>query len=175
MSYSLKPVFIYLSQLKQNNDRTWFNTHKKDYENAHKIMIDFVDNLIDEMRKHDNIETISGKKSLFRIYRDVRFSKNKLPYKTSWNGSLKRATLALRGGYYYHVEPGNTYIAGGFFGPNPDDLKHIRKQIAQDDGFLRNILNSNEIRSFFGDLNGEQVKTLDKPMRTESGRGKVGS
>lgn len=162
MIESLKPVFDFLQELKLNNDRNWFNDHKKQYEKAHEHMIIFADALLEEMRKHDNIETVSGKRSLYRIYRDVRFSKNKLPYKTSWSGSFKRATMALRGGYYYHLEPGNTFIAGGFFGPNPNDLKHIRKQIEQDDDLLRNVLESHEIKTYFGSLLGEQVKTTPK-------------
>lgn len=162
MSYSLQTVFDFLLELKQNNNRNWFNDHTKEYEAAHSSMIEFADSLLFEMRKLDVIETISAKRSLFRIYRDVRFSKNKLPYKTSWSGSCKRATNALRGGYYYHVEPGNTYIAGGFFGPNSNDLKHIRKHIEQDDEFLRSVLESSEIKAYFGNLLGEQVKTAPK-------------
>jgi len=162
MNDSLRPVFNFLQNLKQNNERNWFNDHRKQYEEAHQLMIFFADELLNEVKKYDDIETVSGKRSLFRIYRDVRFSKNKLPYKTSWNGSFKRATNALRGGYYYHIEPGNTYIAGGLFGPNPNDLKHIRKQIEQDADFVRSVLESEETKSYFGDLIGNQVKTAPK-------------
>ena len=162
MTPSLKPVFNFLVSLKEHNDRVWFNDHKKLYEESHFIMIDFAESVLNEMRKHDDIETASGKKSLFRIYRDVRFSKDKKPYKTSWSGSFKRATNTLRGGYYYHIEPGNTYIAGGFFGPNAVDLKHIRNHIDQDDAPLREILESKSVKSYFGSLIGEQVKTAPK-------------
>lgn len=125
-------------------------------------MIEFAEALLDEMRKHDNIATVSGKKSLFRIYRDVRFSKNKSPYKTNRSGSFKRATNELRGGYYFHIEPGNTFLAGGFFGPNAADLKHIRNHISQDDTFLREVLESKSYKSYFGVLEGDQVKTSPK-------------
>ena len=162
MTPSLKPVFNFLVSLKEHNDRVWFNDHKKLYEKSHLIMIDFAESVLNEMSKHDDIETASGKKSLFRIYRDVRFSKDKKPYKTSWSGSFKRATNTLRGGYYYHIEPGNTYIAGGFFGPNAVDLKHIRNHIDQDDAPLREILESKSVKSYFGSLIGEQVKTAPK-------------
>ncbi|MCK5468303.1 MAG: DUF2461 domain-containing protein, partial [Cyclobacteriaceae bacterium] len=162
MTPSLKPVFNFLVSLKEHNDRVWFNDHKKLYEESHLIMIDFAESVLNEMSKHDDIETASGKKSLFRIYRDVRFSKDKKPYKTSWSGSFKRATNTLRGGYYYHIEPGNTYIAGGFFGPNAVDLKHIRNHIDQDDAPLREILESKSVKSYFGSLIGEQVKTAPK-------------
>ena len=159
MTNTLRPVYNFLSSLKNNNDREWFHDHKELYEKSHLIMIDFAENLLNEMRKHDDLETISGKKSLYRIYRDVRFSKEKSPYKTSWSGSFRRTSKALRGGYYYHIEPGNTFIAGGFFGPNPDDLKHIRKHIDIDESPLRSTLESDSIRSFFGLMQGNQVKT----------------
>ena len=142
MSYSLQSVLNFLEQLEKNNNREWFQNHKVLYEEAHGFMIEFAEALLDEMRKHDQIQTVSGKKSLFRIYRDVRFSKDKKPYKTSWSGAFKRATNALRGGYYFHIEPKNTFIAGGFFGPNSQDLKHIRNHLYQDETALRNVLNN---------------------------------
>lgn len=162
MSNSLSPVFEFLDEIKVNNDRTWFSAHKKQYEESLSVMVKFAESLLAEMNKHDQIETPSGKRSLFRIYRDVRFSKNKLPYKTSWSGSFKRASNMLRGGYYYHIEPGNTFLVGGFFGPNSNDLKHIRKQIEQDDDQLRSVLDSNDTKAYFGNLLGEQVKTAPK-------------
>ena len=162
MAKNLKNVFQFLRQLKENNNRDWFANNKSEYESSHKIVIEFAEALLSEMKKHDDIETVSGRKSLHRIYRDVRFSKNKLPYKTNWGGSFRRATNALRGGYYFHLEPGNSFIAGGFWGPNSDDLKHIRKHIDQDDSQLRLVINAADSKSFFGDLVGEQVKTAPK-------------
>ena len=99
---------------------------------------------------------------MFRIYRDVRFSKNKSPYKNSFSGSIKRATKWLRGGYYFHIEPGNNFIAGGFWAPNAPDLKRIRQEIAADDKPLRKIIRSASFRKYFGELKGDQVKTAPK-------------
>ncbi len=158
----MKEVFDFLNALKSNNNRDWFMNHKPDYEQAHETMISFAESLIIEMNKHDQIKPTTGKKSLFRIYRDVRFSKDKTPYKTSWNGRLARDTDKLRGGYYYHLEPGNTFIAGGFWGPNAQDLLHIRKQIQQDSAPLRNVLKEKKFRDYFGKLEGEVVKTAPK-------------
>lgn len=101
------------------------------YEQSNEEMIHFADSVIREMNKQDNIETSSAKASLYRIYRDVRFVKDKTPYKTNWSGRLIRATSHLRGGYYYQIGLKGTFVMGGFFGPNPKDLLHIRKQIAQ--------------------------------------------
>jgi len=158
----MKNTFKFLKQLDSNNNREWFNANKSLYEQSHQEMIDFADALIGEMNSHDTIETPSGKRSLFRIYRDVRFGKDKTPYKTNWGGRMKRATAALRGGYYYQVEPGNSFVMGGFFGPNAQDLLHIRKQIGLDPDPLREILDSSRFMEFFGEMRGSQLKTAPK-------------
>ena len=163
MAAITQTTFEFLKSLEKNNNREWFQEHKELYTDAHKNIIDFADYLLTEMQKHDHIETISGKKSLFRIYRDVRFSKNKSPYKAHFAGQFKRATKALRGGYYFHIKPnGESFVAGGFWGPNSQDLKHIRSQIAQDPDSLRDILSDNEFKNTFGELIGDQVKTAPK-------------
>jgi uncharacterized protein (TIGR02453 family) len=95
-----KETIQFLKTLSKNNNRDWFNKHKNKYEVARANMIDFADALLAEMNKHDNIETETGKKSLYRIYRDVRFSKDKTPYSDYWGGGFRRATKKLRGGYY---------------------------------------------------------------------------
>ena len=135
-----KSNFDFLKHLKKNNNREWFNANKDWYLKEFQNTIDFVDSLIEEMNQYDQIETVSGKKSLFRIYRDVRFSKEKIPYKTNWSGRLKRATPYLRGGYYFSLEPGNSFAAGGFWNPNSGDMALIRNHIAQDDTQLREVL-----------------------------------
>jgi len=154
--------FKFLNRLKENNNRDWFAAHKDDFQKEQSNIEAFAGALLRELNTHDIIETTSGKKSLYRIYRDTRFSNNKTPYKTHWSGSFKRATKYRRGGYYFHIEPGNSYIAGGFFGPNPADLKLIRNDIAFDAAPLRAILNSESFISTFDVLRGEQVKTAPK-------------
>ncbi len=158
----MRTAFQFLEDLAKNNNRDWFQSNKKVYELAHMEVIDFAQKLYEEMLKHDNIEETNGKKSLFRIYRDVRFSKDKTPYKTSWSGRFKRATNELRGGYYFHLEKGNTFVAGGFWQPNSQDLLHIRKQIQQDSSPLREIINSQSFKKYFSELKGEKVKTAPK-------------
>lgn len=112
---------------------------------------------------HDVIETPSGKKSLYRIYRDVRFSKNKTPFSTYWGARFRRAGKQRRGGYYFHLEPGaKSFIGCGFWNPNPQDIKHIRDDIAFDAAPLRNILNDKTFTVLFGTLQGEQLKTSPK-------------
>ncbi len=125
-----KESYTFLKTLAKNNNRDWFNAHKDNYLEAHENIIQFADTLLNLMNKHDKIETESGKKSLFRIYKDIRFSKDKTPYSCRWAGGFQRATKKLRGGYYFHLEPGNSFLAGGFWGPEPDDLKRIREDIS---------------------------------------------
>jgi uncharacterized protein (TIGR02453 family) len=160
MSQIHKATFEFLTDLSDNNNRDWFEKHKESrYKPAHQDMIMFMDSLIREMKKVDNIETMTGKKALFRIYRDVRFSKDKSPYKPFFGGRIKRATKWLRGGHYIHIEPGNCFIAGGFFSPSSDDLKLIRDEIAHDSKPLREILNDSDFKKIWGTFEGEAVKT----------------
>ncbi|MET6996794.1 DUF2461 domain-containing protein [Chitinophaga defluvii] len=154
--------FDFLNNLKANNNRDWFNTNKTVYQDEQQLIITFADALLENLRSHDLIATLSGKQSLYRIYRDTRFSHDKTPYKTHWSGSFTRATKSRRGGYYFQIEPGNTFVAGGFWAPVPADMKLIRDDIAFDAAPLRKILNSKSFKSRFGELKGEQLKTAPK-------------
>lgn len=152
----------FLKSLQQNNNRYWFNTHKEVFLEQQAYIESFADLLLNELNTHDLIETPSGKKSLHRIYRDTRFSNDKRPYKNNWSGGFKRATKQRRGGYYFHIEPGNSFIAGGFWEPNPEDLKRVRDDINFDPTPLRKILNSKSFIETFGQLQGDQLKTAPK-------------
>ena len=164
MSKSIIPIsaFSFLKSLKKNNNRDWFTKHKDAFLIEQNYIEQFADALLYELNKHDVIETPSGKKASYRIYRDVRFSKDKTPYSTYFSGSFKRATKYRRGGLYFHLEPGNSWLAGGFWNPNADDIKLIRIDIAFDDKPLRKIINSKTFVSTFGKLQGEQLKTSPK-------------
>lgn len=159
--------FDFLKLLKENNQRDWFSDHKTSYQKELVQIENFAEALLTELNQHDLIETPSGKKSLYRIYRDTRFSTDKTPYKTHWSGSFKRATKYRRGGYYFHIEPGNSLIAGGFWAPAPDDLKRIREDIAFDDSPLRKIIADPTFVATFGELRGEQLKTTPKGFEAE--------
>ena len=167
IKYRVKNTFEFLNKLTTNNNRVWFQENKEWYEKSYEEMIHFADELIHEMQHHDNIETFSGKKSLFRIYRDVRFGNDKTPYKTHWAGYLKRATAELRGGYYYQVGPAGSFVMGGFFGPNASDLLHIRKQIALEPDALRQIIDSKNFNNYFGELRGNKLKTAPRGFDKE--------
>jgi len=163
MSATILPSTLkFLKELSKNNKREWFNKNKDRYLAAQENMIAFADEFLNEMRKHDLIETSSGKESLFRIYRDTRFSKDKTPYKTYWAGHFKRATKRLRGGYYFQIGPGETLAAGGFFNPNPVDLLRIRKDIEQNFSDWKKLLSNKTLVKTFGKLLGEKVATAPK-------------
>jgi len=152
----------FLKELKQNNNRDWFLENKSTYEKNREEVAEFADEVLKLLNQHDQIETVSGKKSLYRIYRDVRFSKDKTPYKTHWASYFKRATKLLRGGYYLHIEPNNSFVGGGFWSPNPKDLKRIRTNILEFGDELEAIINSKDFKSHFGTLQGEQLKVAPK-------------
>ena len=156
----MKKVIAFQKKIKRNNNRDWFSKHKADYEESNQELKNFTQDLMLEMQKHDHMEETGTK--IFRIYRDVRFSNDKTPYTLHRSFSMKRATDALRGGYYMRIQPGQSCIVGGFFGPEAKDLLHIRKQIQQEPDELRKILNSRATKSYFGELMGEQVKTAPK-------------
>lgn len=159
MSIFNKKSFQFIKDLKKNNNREWFAENKPRYQAAYQELKDFKEALLPLMSKHDEIEEIK----LFRIYRDVRFSKNKDPYKTHLSGHAIRATKWRRGGYYFHIEPGgNSMIAGGFWAPEKEDLKRIRIELAADAQPFRKIINAKKFKDTFGELTGEQLKTAPR-------------
>jgi uncharacterized protein (TIGR02453 family) len=154
-----KETFRFLQQLSRNNNRDWFNAHKTQYLKVQKNAEDFMDALISRMNTHDQLETPSGKKSLYRIYNDVRFSKDKAPYNPRFSGYLKRSKPQLRGGYYIWLKPGDSRIGCGFSYPNAENLKRVRLDISANHEEWRKLLHSRSILSNFGTMKGDQVKT----------------
>ena len=157
-----KESIDFLKALSRNNNRDWFNQHKDKYIEAHNNIIAFADALLFEMNKHDKFETSSGKESLFRIYKDVRFSKDKTPYNTHWHGSFKRATQKLRGGYYFNINPGGSFLAGGFWGPEPKDMKRIRQDIDLNYETWEKLLADKTLIKTFGKMTGDQLSSAPR-------------
>ena len=161
-------TFTFLRQLTQHNDRDWFNDHKDQYEAARQNVASFTDALLKRLRKHDVLSTENGKKALFRIYRDVRFSKSKLPYKTHFSGQFVRDGRQRRGGYYFQLGPEENIVGGGFFGIERNDLKRIREELSSlsggggpggKPGEMRRIVSDKRFVKLYGSLQGEQLKT----------------
>ena len=152
----------FLKALSKNNNREWFNAHKARYQAAHENIIAFADAVLAGLNKHDNIETVSGKAGMFRIYKDVRFSKEKIPYNTHWSCAFKRATNKLRGGYYFRIQSGNSGLVGGFWAPNAPDMQRIRQDIDLNYTDWRKLLSRKSLTDTFGDLYGEQVSSAPR-------------
>lgn len=153
-----KSIFKFLADLEKNNNRDWFKEHKPRYQEVHAEFKAFANVVLDKMSHIDEIERLR----VHRIYRDVRFSKDKTPYSDHFSGGMSRATKLLRGGYYFHITPGASFVGGGFWGPNPADLKLIRTDIAADPKPLRKILASKSFVQTFDTLLGDQVKTAPR-------------
>jgi uncharacterized protein (TIGR02453 family) len=157
----------FLKLLRENNNRDWFHANKELFLEQQMHIERFADVLLSRMQVHDVIENVSGKSCLQRIYRDTRFSKDKTPYKTHWAGGFTRATAKRRGGYYFHLEPRNSFMAGGFWAPNSADIRRIRDDIGFDATPLRNIINNSTFVETFGQLHGERLKTMPKGFDKE--------
>ena len=157
----------YLKLLATNNNREWFNENKNLYQEAHNHVLAFTDSLLQELSKHDKIETPSAKKALNRIYRDTRFSKDKTPYKQHWAASFMRAGFERRGSFYFRFGTEEAFAAGGFWGPEPKDLLSIRKGISERYPEYLQIIESDDFKKHFGELKGEQLKTCPKGFDKE--------
>ena len=162
MASITKVTINFLKDIKENNNKQWFEKNRSLYEKSHNEMIEFAEDLMKSMGKIDDIVPMTGKKSLFRIYRDVRFSKDKTPYKYHWAGRMKRNTDWLRGGYYFHIEHDEAFLACGFWNPEKNDLKLIRDHIAADAEPLKNILASKKFKEVWGEMEGDTLKTAPK-------------
>jgi uncharacterized protein (TIGR02453 family) len=148
----------FLNAIKENNNREWFTANKKWYQTENDKFKKLVKQIEKGLNKTDQIESAK----VFRIYRDVRFSSDKTPYKSSFSAGFTRATNALRGGYYLHMEPGATFVGGGFWNPNPADMLRIRKEFELDRSEIDKITQNNTFRNYFGELKGDELKTAPK-------------
>ena len=158
-----KSTLDFLTTLKENNNREWFNEHKNAFKKEQTLAKDFYNAIMDNLNKHDVID----KFKLFRIYRDVRFSKDKTPYQPHFAGSFSRSGKELRGGYYLRVRPGESFLAGGFWATNKVDLFRIRKEFEMDDQDMRDILNNKTFNSVWGGFVGDELKTAPKGFDKE--------
>ncbi len=160
----MKPVLDFLTDLKENNNRDWFNENKPRYLTAKKLFEDTVNRLISEIRKFDpEIGPQTAADCVFRIYRDVRFSHDKSPYKTNMGGFIaKGGRKAGFAGYYLHLDPDGSFLAGGSHMPPPDRLKKIRQEVLYNVEEFKRILNDPGFKKTFGSLDGERLKRPPK-------------
>ena len=158
-----KDSLQFLEDLKVNNNRDWFLDNKKRYEVFKKDYHQLVGNFLDTMKPMDpSLEMLEIKHSTFRINRDIRFSKDKSPYKTHLGIWLSSGVKGWnRSGYYIHIEKGNSFIAGGFYCPEAEDLKKVRKEIAYFYDDLEEILNAKNFKKEFSDFDRNEKNILN--------------
>jgi uncharacterized protein (TIGR02453 family) len=159
-----KSTLGFLKKLKKNNNREWFNANKNLYEDAKIDFEVFVFELIGETAEFDNsIAGVQPKDCIFRIYKDVRFSKDKTPYKTNLGAAIqeggRKSGLA---GYYFHIQPGEFFLAGGLYMPEADKLLKIRNAIAAKQKEFLAIVKNKEFVKNFKEVWGDKLKTAPK-------------
>ena len=148
----------FFKKLKKNNNRNWFAENKPKFKELELEIKVFGEELKDRLNEFDNVDRFK----LFRIYRDVRFSKDKTPFKTHFGLTWHRTKPLYRGGYYLHISPGKNFLACGFWDPNTNDLKRIRKELEYDAKEFRDIIASKEFFSVWGNLEGSELKTAPR-------------
>lgn len=156
----------FLKNLQQNNNKPWFDANKKAYETAKADMVQFTQQMIDAIAVFDApIGQLQPKNCMFRINRDVRFSKNKDPYKTNMGASFNAGGKKIsNAGYYFHCEPGQCFAAGGFYMPLPIELSKIRQEIDYNFNEWQTIISSKNFKKYF--TNGvEGIGTLVRPPK----------
>jgi uncharacterized protein (TIGR02453 family) len=152
-----KGIIQFLEELKRNNTREWFAENKKQYEKANKSLLTLVEQVIPIIQRIDpSIGSLSAKDCIFRIYRDTRFSPDKTPYKTNMGAYFARGgRKSIYGGYYMHLEPGNSMLAGGIWMPEPEALKKIRQEIYYNSAAFKALLETKSFKDNFGTLSEE--------------------
>ena len=160
----------FLRGLKKNNNKPWFDKHRSEYESAKADFISFIQKVIDQHSKKDkDLENLLARNCIFRINRDIRFSKDKAPYKKNFAASMdkggKKSGLA---GYYFHLEPGNSFLGAGIWQPVPESLKKIRQEIDYNVDEFRKIIEARKFKNFFtGIYTGEDVQLKKVPQGFE--------
>lgn len=151
-------IFVFLKKLRLNNNRDWFQTNKLNFKSQEKHIKEFGEDVKSRLDLSDKIDSFK----LFRIYRDVRFSKDKTPYKIHFGLTWKRTKPKYRGGYYLHISPGNNFLACGFWDPNSNDLNRIREELILDSSEFKDLINSSSIKKIWGELKGNELKTAPR-------------
>jgi uncharacterized protein (TIGR02453 family) len=160
----------FLKELRKNNNKPWFDAHRKQYEAAKNDFENFIQSVLENHSKNDpDLKELTAKKCMFRINRDVRFSKDKSPYKTNFGASMdkggKKSGLA---GYYFHLEPGKSFLGGGIWMPQPDALKKVRQEIDYCLDEFKKIMSVRKFQTVYGKLyTGEGIQLSKVPQGFE--------
>ena len=161
-----KDTFRFLKDLKANNNRDWFKENKSRYDEIRNSFVLFTQEMITRISAFDpSVEGLDPKKCIMRIHRDIRFSKDKTPYNLHISGHIVgggRKNEQGRAGYYVRLESGKTILAGGAYLPPSSWMTEIRKEIVENADELRAIISSASFKRYFGEMEGEQLKTAPR-------------
>jgi len=162
-----KSTLSFLKDLAANNNREWFTENKARYETAKADFEKFIDALIPKIAAFDkSVGHNTSKSCVFRIYRDVRFSKDKSPYKTHFGAyitsTVKKSEVHANAGYYIHIEDNASILAGGAYTPPTDWLNAIRQEIDYNTKEFKKIINGKEFKQYFGEIEGEKLSRPPK-------------
>src|SRR5215208_6456212 len=160
----------FLSRLKKNNNKPWFDAHRAQYEAAKIDFSNFIQLVIGDLQKSDTTITgLTARDCLFRINRDVRFSKDKSPYKTNFGAIIKQGgRKSIYAGYYFHCAPGNSFVGGGLWMPEVADLKKLRQEIDYNWDEFQSILKEKKFKKIYNDLyQGDDIKLSTMPKGYE--------
>jgi uncharacterized protein (TIGR02453 family) len=161
----MQQVLLFLSRLKENNRREWMEANKAQYEATRLYFHTFVNDLLKEITTFEPLfAQLEAKDCIFRLYRDVRFSKDKTPYKQNYSAYFAEGgKKSIKAGYYLHIEPGGkSMLAGGVYMPSPEDLKKLRQEIDYNGKELEAILQNPDFIRYFGHIRGGKLKTTPK-------------
>lgn len=166
----IQKLLQFLNNLQENNHKDWFDLHKKEYDKLRADWIELAANIIKQTANFDDdVKELDPKKCIFRINRDVRFSKNKDPYKNNFGISLSKGGKTTDFcGYYIHIQPGESFIAGGSYQPMPDKLAAIRQEIDYNFEEFKSILEHKEFVKHFGLLTGDKLQRPPKGYDAEN-------
>lgn len=161
VSIDLSPVLEFLKGLRKHNERAWFESHRGQYQLARARFEDYIAVLLHEIGRSEPLGALSPKDCIFRLNRDLRFSKDKSPYKPYMSAYIAPGGRKSRNlGTYIHLEPGNrSMIAGGFHEPEPQQIASWRRAIDRDPRPWKKIAAEKSFRAHFGEVQGERLKT----------------
>ncbi len=154
-----KKIITFLLKLKENNNREWFKENKKEYDEARREFAEIIETLISELAKFNpSLNNLQIKDTVFRIYRDVRFSKDKSPYKIQMGAYIAPGgRKSIYAGYYVHFEPNSSFLAGGSYCPASDKLKNIRSEIYYNSSEFKSIIDKPDFKNTFGEIQGSKL------------------
>ena len=160
----MQDVLNFLSQLKENNNKEWFDQNREWYQACRNKVAFLTELILHEISKFDDeIGAQDPKDCIFRIYRDVRFSNDKTPYKTHFGVYIvKGGRKSVNAGYYLHIEPGGSFVGGGIWSPPADALKAIRTEIFDHPEEFKSLIQSNHFREMFTGMYDDKLKTAPK-------------